>query len=182
MEISHRQDAALCRANAPLTRGPCTRGTVRWPWPIAACLLVCACALLGACSLLGPRLQTPTLSIDSIALERSDLVTQHLKVRMRVDNPNDRSLRVLGLAYTLYIEGEETAHGVSDASFTVPALGEAEFDTDVTANMAGTVLRLLGRGGDVRDHINYRIAGKVELARGLKRSISFDHSGTFSFR
>ena len=88
----------------------------------------------------------------------------------------------MGLAYTLYIEGEETAHGVSDASFTVPALGEAEFDTHVTANMAGTVLRLLGRGGDVRDHINYRIAGKVELARGFERSISFDHRGTFSFR
>lgn len=148
----------------------------------ARLLALGACALLAACSLLVPRFQAPSLSIESIALERSDLITQHLKVHMRVDNPNDRALPVKGLSYTLYVEGEEAAQGVSDASFTVPALGEAEFDMHVTANMAGTLLRLLGRGGDAREGIDYRIAGKVELSSGLMRSISFDRRGTFSLR
>lgn len=148
----------------------------------ARLLVLGACSLLAACSLLVPRLQAPSLSIESIALERSDLITQHLKVHMRVDNPNDRALPVKGLSYTLYVEGEEAAQGVSDASFTVPALGEAEFDMHVTANMAGTLLRLLAGGADARDRIDYRIVGKVELSSGLMRSISFDRRATFSLR
>jgi LEA14-like dessication related protein len=148
----------------------------------ARLLALGACSLLAACSLLVPRFQAPSLSIESIALERSDLITQHLKVHMRVDNPNDRPLPVKGLSYTLYVEGEEAAQGVSDASFTVPALGEAEFDMHVTANLAGTVLGLLARGADARPAVDYRIAGKVELSSGLMRSISFDRRGTFSLR
>ncbi len=145
---------------------------------IAAALIT-----LAACSLLAPRFRAPRLSIESIALEHIDLVTQRLKVRMRVENPNDRALPVKGLSYTIYIHGEEAADGVSDASFTVPALGAAEFDMHVTANMAGTLLRLLGRAGDARgDQIDYRIAGKVELSHGLLRSIPFEQRGAFSLR
>ena len=140
------------------------------------------CALLTACSLLAPKFEKPTLSIESIAIERSDLLTQHLKVHMRVDNPNDRELPVKGVAFTLYIAGEETAYAASDASFVVPALGEAEFDVHVTANMAGTIMRLLGRGGGAADRIEYRVVGKVELSTGLKRSIAFDRRGTFKLR
>ncbi|GEM_PF-424525 len=144
--------------------------------------LLLAALALAACSLLAPRLETPRLSVESIAIERSDLVTQHLKVRMRVANPNDRELPVKGLSYTLYIDEEEVASGASDASFVVPALGEAEFDMSVTANMAGALLRLLGRGGAHPDQINYRVAGRVELSRGLLRSIPFERRGTFSLR
>jgi hypothetical protein len=43
-------------------------------------------------------------------------------------------------------------------------------------------LRLLARGGDARDQINYRVAGKVELSSGFKRSIAFDKSATFTLR
>lgn len=145
-------------------------------------LVLCAGALIAACSLIVPKFQAPTLSVESIALERGDLLTQHLKVQMRVDNPNDRALPVKGLSYTLYIEGEEAAEGASYASFTVPALGQAEFDMHVTANMAGTLLRLLVRRGDARNSIAYRVVGKVELSRGLKRSIGFDRRGAFSLR
>lgn len=148
---------------------------------LSACLLA-ACLLLGGCALLAPKFQAPTLSIESVAIERSDFVTQHLKVHMRVDNPNDRELPVKGLSYTLYIEGEQAAYAVSDESFIVPALGHAEFDVQVTANMAGTLLRLLGRGARRPDRIEYRVAGRVELSRGFKRSIGFDRAGTFRLR
>jgi len=139
-------------------------------------------ALLAACSLLEPKFEKPTLSIESIGIERSDFLTQHLKVHMRVDNPNDRELPVKGLSYTLYIAGEEAAYGTSDASFTVPARGDAEFDMHMTANLAGTLLRLLGRGGSGGEGIEYRVVGKVELSTGLKRSIAFDRRGTFKLR
>jgi LEA14-like dessication related protein len=142
-------------------------------------MLIAALALTG-CAFLLPKLETPRLSIVKVDVLKSDLWEQRLKVRMRVQNPNDRVLPIKGLSYTLDVAGEEMAHGVSGASFIVPALGEAEFDMNVTANMATALLKLLGRGDAARDKVDYRIKGKVSLSEGILRSIPFEETGTFS--
>jgi LEA14-like dessication related protein len=145
--------------------------------PFAAALLVAA--LLSACAL-APKLETPRLSVAEVQIVSSDLWEQHLRVRLRVQNPNDRALAVKGLEYTLDVEGQPFASGVSAASFSVPALGEAEFDMNVTTNLAGTLLRLLARGPDaLGQSVSYRLAGKVSLSQGLLRSIPFEERGTF---
>lgn len=145
---------------------------------IAAFLLA---ALLGGCALFVPKLSPPTLAIVNVQLLKSDLWEQHLKVRMRVDNPNNRTLPVKGLAYTIDLAGQELASGVSGASFVVPANGEAEFDMNVTANMAGALFKLLGRAGG-SEAIEYRIAGKVSLSEGLLRTVPFEQRGTFKLQ
>jgi hypothetical protein len=74
---------------------------------------------------------------------------------------------------------------MSGSSFVVPRLGEAEFDMIVTANMAGTLLRLANRAerdGRTPDAVDYRIFGKVSLDAGLLRSIPFEERGSFKLR
>jgi len=135
---------------------------------------------LSSCALLVPRLQTPTLSIESVQILQANLLQQRLRVRVRVENPNDRSLPVRGLSYTVYLAGQEFATGVSDAGFDVPALGTAEFNMDVTANAAGALFALLNGSRD--RGIDYTMKGRVELAHGWLRSIPFEQSGTFRLR
>ena len=138
---------------------------------------------LSACSFLVPKLETPELSIVNVELMKGDFWEQRLKVRMRVQNPNDRALPVKGLTYTLEVQGEEMARGMSGASFTVPAFGEAEFDMNITANMATTLIKLLGRGnGSLQEQVDYRIVGKVSLSQGLWRSIPFEETGKFKLK
>jgi LEA14-like dessication related protein len=98
---------------------------------------------------------------------------------MRVINPNDRTLPVKGLHYTLDVNGEEFAHGESGASFVVPALGEAEFDMSVSANMASMLIKMLGQG---HSQVEYELRGKIALSAGLLRSIPFDEHGTFKLQ
>jgi LEA14-like dessication related protein len=139
--------------------------------------------LLSGCSLLVPKLETPKLSIVGVELLRSDLWEQQLKVRMRVQNPNDRTLPIKGLSYTLEVDGQEFARGVSGASFVVPALGEAEFDMNVTANMASTLIKLLGRGSQAPGNkVDYRLLGKISLSEGWLRSIPFEERGSFKLQ
>ncbi|HTW38804.1 MAG TPA: LEA type 2 family protein [Steroidobacteraceae bacterium] len=146
-------------------------------------LIAAAAALLTAgCSLFVPRLETPRLTVVSIELGKSNFLTQHLTVRLRVENPNDRALPVRALSYTLEVAGEEAAHGVSNAAFTVPPNGAAQFDMDVTANLAGTLLRLLLANGAHSGEVDYHLMGRVELARGMLRSIPFDERGSFTLR
>ena len=141
-----------------------------------------AVLLLGGCALT-PRLIPPTLTVVDVQLQGSDLWEQHLKVRMHVQNPNDRALPIKGLEYTLQVEGQQFASGESAASFIVPARGEAEFDMNVTTNLAGTLLKLLARGSDtLSQSVAYRLTGKVSLSEGLLRSLPFDERGEFKLQ
>ena len=99
--------------------------------------VLAAGTLLVSCGALGGRMETPRLSLVDAQLVKGDLFEQRLKVRMRVQNPNDRELAVKGITYAIDVAGEEFGHGMTTNSFTVPRMGEAEFDMFVTANMAG---------------------------------------------
>jgi LEA14-like dessication related protein len=151
---------------------------------VSRCLpALCATALLlGACAL-SSKFITPRLSVVDVQIEHGDLREQRLKVRMRVQNPNDRRLPVKGLEYTLEVEGQQFASGASAASFVVPPMGEVEFDMNVTTNLAGTLLMLLGRGSDaLGQSVAYRLTGRIALSQGLTRTIPFEERGSFSLR
>ncbi|MGH8199681.1 MAG: LEA type 2 family protein [Steroidobacteraceae bacterium] len=139
-------------------------------------LLLLALALSG-CALFVPKLQTPQLAIVDIQVIKANFMQQRLRVRMRVQNPNDRILSIQGLSYTVYLGDQEFATGVSDASFVVPALGNAEFNMDVTANAAGALFAVLSKPHG--QGIDYRMQGRVELSHGWLRSIPFQQSGSF---
>jgi LEA14-like dessication related protein len=142
------------------------------------CSLFTVLALTG-CSLFVPKLEKPTLTVVNVQMLKSDLWHQELKVRLRVQNPNDRTLPIQGLWYELDLDGQEFAHGMSGESFVVPALGDAEFDMSVSANMASMLIKLLGQQNNP---IEYRIKGKISLSSGLLRSLTFDDQGTFKWQ
>ncbi|HKT71572.1 MAG TPA: LEA type 2 family protein [Steroidobacteraceae bacterium] len=145
----------------------------------AFAIFVLLAGVLSGCSLFVPKLESPRLSVVNVEWLKSDLWEQRLKVRMLVQNPNDRPFPVKGIAYTLDVDGQELAHGVSGASFVVPAMGEAEFDVSVVANMAGTLINLLGRRDPRGEQMDYRLAGKISLSEGWMRTIAFEQKGTF---
>ena len=138
-------------------------------------LLSCGCAL-------APKFTTPVLTVVGVSLEGGDLLTQRLKVRVHVQNPNDRTLPIKAIEYALDLDGQPFATGESASSFVVPALGEAEFDVNVTTNMAGTLLRLLTSSSEARASVPYRLSGKIALSQGWLQSIPFEQHGTFSLQ
>ncbi|HUG72469.1 MAG TPA: LEA type 2 family protein [Steroidobacteraceae bacterium] len=135
-------------------------------------------ALLSGCA--ATRLEMPRLQVIDVSLLGGDLLQQQLRLRMRVQNPNDVALPVRGITYQVQLAGETFADGESERDFVIPALGETEFNVDVTANAAAAVLRLLGSRD--RGNPQYRVLGKVKLAKGLIRTIPFDHSGELKLR
>lgn len=144
--------------------------------PVLLALCCAACALR-------PTLVPPQLSVLDVQVESLQLVQQRLRVRMHVENPNDRSLEVRALVYTLELEGQAVADGAAAAPFSVPARGAQDFDLEVTANLAPVALTLLARTaqGDTTP-VAYRLRGSVSLGSGWLRRIPFDERGSFSLR
>jgi len=137
--------------------------------------LLCALALAG-CAALPLNLKTPGISFVGLKTVEASVFEQKLEVRLKVSNPNSIELPVNGLDVDIELAGEPFAHGVSAREFVVPALGEAEFDMNVTANAATALLKIAGEKKS--DAIGYKLKGKLSTKLGLLRTIPFEESGT----
>ena len=137
--------------------------------------LVCV-PLLAGCAVL-PKYEAPKLSVVSLKLQSGDIFSQRVQVRMRVFNPNARELPVKGITYRIEVNEAELGQGATSAPFTVPSMGEVEFDMQFTANLAGALAKLLSRRNS-SEELAYRLVGDVNLASGLLRRIPFDERGS----
>ena len=147
---------------------------------IARILVLTLLILPAACASI-TQLEAPQLEVVDVRMLSGDLTRQQLRVRLRVTNPNDRELPVKGITYKVEVGGEEFASGQSESEFTVPALGTAEFDMSMSANMVAALAGVLS-GGDKLDEAKYRLSGRVNLRQGLLRSIPFEKEGSFRLR
>ncbi len=140
---------------------------------------VAALALGGCASAL--KLEAPKLSVVSMKMQSADIFSQRLLVRMRVMNPNSRSLAIKGITYRIEVNDAELAEGASNTPFEVPAMGEAEFDVQLTANLASALAQFLSRRGS-QDKLDYRLVGSVALSSGFLRRIPFDERGSVDLK
>ena len=142
-------------------------------------VLATALLLSGCTSAL--KWEAPKLSVASMKLQSADIFSQRLLVHMRVSNPNDRELPIKGINYRIEVNDAELAQGLTDTPFTVPAMGEAEFDVQVTANLATALSQFLSRRGS-SDTLDYRLTGSVALSSGFLRHIPFDERGSVKLK
>lgn len=129
------------------------------------------------CAAIPTDLKTPEVSFVSLRAVEASLFEQKLEVRMKVRNPNSVELPVKGLDVDLELAGEHFANGTSAREFVVPALGEAEFDMNVTANAMTALLKIAGTEHKSKE-IDYRLKGKLSTRLGLLRTIPFEETGS----
>ena len=146
--------------------------------PVVFAVVLAALTLAGCAA---THFETPRLSVADVEVLGGELWQQRLRVRMHVHNPNERALPIKSIEYTLEVQGQPFASGESSAPFVVPALGDAEFDMNVTTNVAGALMGVLSRYGGSGE-IDYRLVGKVSLSEGFLRTIPFDERGVFKLR
>ena len=148
----------------------------------ALAALLVLCGALGGCASLAPHFEHPRLSLVGVEVKDVSLGEQHFRIRMRVENPNDRELPVRGIDYTLKLGDEDFGSGSSVSSFTVPARGEAEFEMLMTTNLAATLWKVLPRLKDPSRPLEYRLVGKVSTDLAFLHTIPFDERGSFAVR
>jgi LEA14-like dessication related protein len=114
---------------------------------------------------------TPT---ESAGLE------QRIKVDLRILNPNDEAIVANGMQIRLDVNGARLARGVSDATFTIPRLGEATTSIVATTTLFDLAKQLVVMSGG-RQTLQYELDGDIYLgaANPLARSVSFHNAGEY---
>jgi len=147
--------------------------------PARAAAILFGLAIAGCASTF--KLEPPRLTVLSMKVQSADIFSQRLQIRMLVQNPNARELPIKGITYRIDVNDAELGQGQTDSSFVVPAMGEAEFDLQFTANLATALAQLLSRRGSA-ETIDHVFRGEVALSSGFLRRIPFDERGSVKLK
>jgi len=133
---------------------------------------------LSACALVHPHFEQPTVRVVAIELRGGSLLQQHFAVKLNVQNPNGKTLPVRELTFALKVEGMDFASGSSEQAFSVPALGDADFDMDITANLALAVLQLAEKRQQHAEALKYELTGTARIDMPFTRQVAFHQDGS----
>jgi LEA14-like dessication related protein len=141
--------------------------------------LALSCSVLGGgCAALVPKLEAPQLQLIGVTLEGGDAQQQQIRLALHVVNPNARVIEVRAIECVLEIEGQPIAQGTTAAAITLPAMGETDFDLNVSAHLSDALAPLL-LARILHNPLRYRLYGEVHLGSGILRNIPFDQNGQF---
>lgn len=135
---------------------------------------------LGACAGLGRYPESPRVSLVSIQPRSMTMLEQRYGLQLRILNPNETSIPVEGLSYSLEINGREFAYGVSRQAVSIPPFGEALLDVDVVSSLLDVLQQVQGLGEQPSETLTYRLSGKLSLSNSLAR-LPFDYRGELKY-
>jgi LEA14-like dessication related protein len=125
------------------------------------------------------NVQPPSVNLTNLQLGSPGLLSQALKISVRIGNPNDFDIPLTGLSFNLEVNGQPFAEGLSNESITVPRLGYANLKVDGTASTIGLIMQFMTLGQ--RDKIDYRLFGRAHVGHlGFKDAVPFERKGSMS--
>jgi len=143
-----------------------------------AVVLVVLLVLTG-CAGLSPYPDPPTVSVTSFNLAPTSAgSTPRFRVGLTVVNPNARALSLVGMSYSVELEGARILNGATADLPEVPAYGSADFTVDLSPDLLGGVRLLADLTARQRDRLSYRFQGRLDLA-GWMPDIRVEDAGEF---
>jgi len=121
----------------------------------------------------------PSINLTNLQLGSTGLLSQELKLDIKIGNPNDFDIPLTGLSFNLEVNGQPFADGLSNESVTVPRLSYATTRVTGNASTIGLIMQLMTIGR--RDKIDYRLFGTTHVGRlGIKDIVPFERKGSLS--
>lgn len=146
----------------------------RWllRWALVPVLVVVAgCTGLGRQAMVPPQVTLADLNPRAFGL-----FEQRVALTLRVVNPNDRAIDIDGFRYTLTLNGQPFASGVSQVRARVPRLGEAFVETEASISTLN-LLRQLSEAQTLNG-FSYAIEGVAFVRTGAgTEAVPFSQAG-----
>jgi LEA14-like dessication related protein len=140
------------------------------------------CALLlSACATLLQQFDPPYVTLAGLELKEMGLFEQRYLLRLRIQNPNAVPLPIAGMNYSLAINDQQFARGVSNQSLTVAAHGEGLADVEVTSNLGGLLDQLRQLGNQAAPRFDYKLDGSVSLVNSALK-LPFSYQGSVGLK
>ncbi len=141
------------------------------------CIVLFAGAfLLSGCASLMTEMDPPRVTLENFRSLPSDGGGPRFEIKLRVQNPNEQSLDIAGISYTIELLGKEVMSGVSNDVPVIDGYSE-EIVTLEAGLQLFQILRLLASLGQSQtDALEYRFVAKIDF-KGLVPTQRVEQSG-----
>lgn len=117
-------------------------------------LFLISCTSLTALSV---QPESPEVLLVNVTPLDTTMFEQRLQVDLRVRNPNDFDLEVTGLDFTLHLNEQRLARGLTNKTSTIPRLGDSVLSVETTTSTLDVIRQLLNLRQN--QDVTYQIEG-----------------------
>ncbi|MBD1401807.1 LEA type 2 family protein [Pelovirga terrestris] len=122
-----------------------------------------------ACSPFFPGLETPTATLSSLQVLPGNTIVPTFEIGLNISNPNRVPLKLDGMTYVVYLEGEPVLRGLTNQLPVIAAYGEGEVLIQARPDVFSTInlfTRWLNQPGDV---FNYSFEAQLDVGRFMPK-------------
>jgi len=130
-----------------------------------------------ACIQMPRELLPPDVQLVGLSLLGASADSQRFRVDLAVTNPNDVTIPIERLSFSVRLAGSGVMSGRSLEPFELASGESTTLELEVTTNLVSSVSRLLALLQGPSDSIQYDLDGLVTLSRGLRPTIPFARRG-----
>jgi len=137
---------------------------------------IAAAALLVGCAGVRAGYETPTVTVKAVRAIPSEGLLPEFEIDLHVVNPNREALKLVGVSYTVSLEGHELIRGVGNELPPIDAYGEGDITLKASADLlagVGLIRELMTAG---KDTLSYSFEAKLDPG-ALRPSIRVRDSG-----
>lgn len=138
----------------------CFRKTAVFVLGLAALLVLNAC---GVRQIVRGEVQPPRVNVLAVTPGLPERGNWPLTCTLRLENPNQQALDILGYDYQLAVEGKGVAQGASQAAVHLPPMGQSVTEFPILVKLPA-VFSLAPAFLAKDRRLDYEIAGGVRLA------------------
>jgi len=144
-------------------------------------LLLTAAALLSGCAGMGSGYEVPTVSVQSFRPIASDNGTglPAFEIGLHVINPNLDPLELVGVSYTISLDGQDLIKGVGNDLPVIEGYGEGTFTLTAGFNVLAGIQLFRSLMSKESDSFDYSFKAKLDPG-AYKRKIRVSDSGSIS--
>ena len=123
---------------------------------------------LAGCAALQPKLETPTVAVNSVKVLPGQGLNMRFLIGLHVQNPNAIPLPIHGVNYTVALADQQVVSGNSQNQPTIPAHGEQDVEIEAVADlMNGLSLANALLSNPLQQEVPYAVKASVDVGAFL---------------
>jgi LEA14-like dessication related protein len=136
---------------------------------------------LQACAGMRTAYETPSVTVTSFRPADSSGPLPNFEINLHVINPNLEPLELLGIAYTVNLNGHDFIKGVGNDLPIIEGYGEGDFTLTASTNLFAGIRILRGLVHGSEGNMRYELEAKLDVG-AFHPAIRVKDSGEFSLR
>lgn len=137
--------------------------------------------LLSSCASMLPEFDPPKVTLESFKSLPAEGGSPRFEIKLRIANPNQQSLDIAGISYSVDILDKELLSGVTNDVPLIEGYSEEVVTLEAGLQLFQLVRLLAGLGQQASDQLDYRFSAKIDF-NGLIPTQRIEETGSISLQ